>query len=273
MQSAFQAVLDDGFVPYVATTEVYLPHLDFSFLGSGASVRILERAEDRPFHNAYLLANSLAFGSPSLKMPNWVYIDCVLMQSAVVGFALPLDRVPDKLKKFFEDDPAIDFKSLDLIPVSGQIAGLGIDGQTLVGFSLFSLRRYFQPEKFPELSLPTKYAALHVYKADQRKEFFGISQYDNAALRTHSLFGKQMIIAQPMMPLHPLGHMSFVYRMNVEFDLPVAAEQSYDFLMRADDETQKQNIQARMAKGEKFIIRQPVHIKKDQALYLPIAVE
>lgn len=280
MHAWLQQMLDHNLVPYVATTEQYLPHLNLSILGENVSIKLLERAEDRVFHRAYLLANSLAFGSPSLKMPNWVYIDCVLMQSAVIGFMLPRDLAPSALLDFFRAEEGIEFDKLDFIPVSGQIAGLAIDGQTLVGFSLFSLRRYFQPAKMPELAFSTKYAALSAYKADQRNQFLGISQYNNPALRIHSLFGEKMYIAQPTMPLHPLGHMSFVYKMHIRLDEPsISARQKikepghYDFLLRADDEVQKQNIQERMAKGEKFIINPPVHITKEQALYLPISAE
>ena len=46
---------------------------------------------------AYLLSNSLSYESPNLKMPHWVLIDCVLMQTAVVGFTIAKSAVPEEL--------------------------------------------------------------------------------------------------------------------------------------------------------------------------------
>lgn len=272
-------LVDAGLVPYVATSETLLPALDFSIFGGREIVRVLEDPAHRNFHEAYLVSNSLAFGNPDLKMPNWVYIDCVLMQTAVVGFALPIDKAPDTLIDFYDKDPWVDVETLDYIPVSGQIAALGVDGRTLIGFSLFSLRRQLRDIPVRKIADKTKYAAFSVYKAETREKFIGMSQYDNRALYTHTLFGKKMYIEQTTAPLHPLRDMSFTYSMKIELDEERifsdirSRDQPYDFLLRSDDRATKLDMQDRIKRGERFIISDPVHIRKEDGLYLPIQIE
>ena len=278
MKTWLKDILDRGFVPYVATSANYLPHLDLSIFEGREIVRVLEDPAHTDFHEAYLVSNSLGFGNPDLKMPNWVYIDCVLMQSAVIGFALPIEKAPAPLVDFYEKDPWVNVDKLDYIPISGQIAGLGIDGQSLIGFSLFSLRRQLNDDTMPNLAIATKLAALHVYKAQQREKFLGIAQYNNKALVTHALFGEKLYIARAIMPLHPLRHMTFIYRVDIDLDedrifKKNAPAEEYDFLLRSDDEAMKVERQNRIQGGEKFRIARPVHITKEDGIYLPIIVE
>jgi hypothetical protein len=279
MKPWLQDCLGLGLIPYVAASEFYCAHLDFSIFEGHHRLMLLERAEDGPFHEAYLLSNSIAFGNPELKMPNWVYMDCVLMQSAVVGFALPKEEVPESLLAFYNSDPKIDVDSLELIPVSGQIAGLGIDGETLIGFSLFSLRRHLADLKLPSFAKHTKAAALHVYNAERYERFVGIAQYDNLALRVHARFGRKTYIDRPTMPLHPLADLTLAYRMKIMLDdarifgPEAPKDEPYDFLMRFDDRARKQDMHRRMLKGEQFVVRDPTQIVQDGIVYLPISAE
>ncbi len=279
MKQWLEELYDKGLHPYIATSENLLPYFDLSLFEGREILRLLEDPGHRNFHEAYLVSNSLAFGNPDLKMPNWVYIDCVLMQSAVVGFAMPKDQAPDTLVDFYEKDPWVDIGKLDYIPVSGQIAALGIDGKSLTGFSLFSLRRQLQSLNVPKIAHMTKYIALSAYRAEKIGHFRGISQYDNKALLTHALFGEKMYIEQPMMPLHPLRDMSFTYGMDVKLDEEKIFGESarenrpYDFLMRADDRAMKQEMQDRIRAGERFYIQEPIHIVKDGFIHLPVCVE
>lgn len=272
-------LLDAGLVPYVSTSEHYLQYLDLSIFGGTEVIRVLENPEHRNFHEAYLVSNSLAFGNPNLKMQNWVYIDCVLMQTAVVGFAIPIDKAPSTLVNHYEKDPWVDTDKLDYIPISGQIASLGIDRRTLVGFSLFSLRRQIENINVHKLAHKTKYAALKVYRAEELDKYVGISQYDNKGLLTHTLFGQKMFIDQTTAALHPLRDMSFTYSMKVDLDEQrILGDMNqdvgdYDFLLKADDLQKKLEMQNRIKSGERFYIQDPVHIRKEDGLYLPIKIE
>ena len=281
MKPWIQQLLDCKLVPYIATSEMILPHLDLSIFGGHEVVKLLEDPKSRNFHEAYLVSNSFGFGNPDLKMANWVYIDCVLMQTAVVGFAVKVEDAPDSLRYFYEDDPYVDLETLDYIPISGQIAGLGMDGQTLTGFSLFSLRRQLPHLNLPKLGTMTKYAALHVYKGEEKGKLIGLTQYDNRALKTHAIFGPKMYIERTIMPLHPLREMSFTYSMQIEFNEEkifgdmenVECADPIEFLLKADDTVQKQELQARIDAGERFYVAPPIHIHREDGLYLPIAKE
>lgn len=283
--TSLEDTLDDlykktGLAPYVATSRRNLDALDLSIFNGRDVVKLLEDPEARNFHEAYLVSNSLGFGNPELKMKNWVYIDCVLMQSAVIGFCLPVKDVPSGVLSLYERDPYVEIETLDYIPISGQVAGLSINGQDLIGYSLFSLRRQLDGFDIPKLGVLTKYAALKAYKADQKGRFVGLSQYDNPALKTHALFGREMRIDDVTVPLHPLRDMSFTYSMKVNFDEdrifsgldPEPAEEP-DYLLRADDLDMKMIMQESAHTGTKFYILDPVHIKEKDGLYLPIKEE
>lgn len=212
----FKSLIDLGLRPYVATARHQLAALDMDVVGADHELYCLEDPDATPFHQAYVTANALAFGARDLKMPGWVYIDCVLMQTAVVGFAARKQDVPQSLLDEFQAEASIDVDALDWIPVSGQIASPAMDGDTLVGFSLFSLRSYWP--KLPALGLATKALALQVYKADTRKKFLGITQYDNPALSMHGRFGPDLEIVSPRVPLHSRGDNTLVYGMKIDFD-------------------------------------------------------
>ena len=284
MKSSLKQVLDSGLVPYVGTSASVLPHLDLSVFEGRAIVKMPEEKGHFSFHQAYLLSNSLGFGAPDLKMPNWVYLDCVLLQTAVVGFAMPVELAPESLRTLYEADPLIDMNALDIIPISGQISAMGLDGKTLTGFSLFSLKSRLLNERkeLAGLSLGTltKFAALCAYKADLPGRIVrGVAQYDNPALKIHGLFSDKMYIEQPMLPLHPLKSMSFIYRMQVTLSEEKLQsnvqpnDREPDILLHAENEAMKQDMSERIKQGEHFYIQHPIQIKKDNNVYLPICVE
>lgn len=268
-----------GLVPYVATSERYVDMLDLSVLGDNYLLKTLEDPEHRDFHLSYILSNAMAFGSANLQMPGWVYIDCVTMQTAVIGFALKFDQAPKSLQFYYQDDSRIQTRNLRYIPITGQIAGFGMDGKSMIGFSLFSLRRRLADMNIPEMATITKYLGLKVYRAEERGHFLGISQYNNKVLCKHALFGKKMYLDQAWMPVHTLDDITLVYDMIIDLDEerifgPQKQEpEKYDFLLRYDDLDKKKEIQAKIREGHKFVIENPVHIRKDGVLYLPITQE
>ena len=276
VQPYLDTISEAGLKPFVATSEANLKGLDLSVFGGQEIIRLLESAEHRNFHEAYLVSNSLGFGNPDLKMANWVYIDCVLMQTAVIGFCLPVDLAPRGLLTLYEDDPYVDTKKLDYIPVSGQISALNITGEEMTGFSLFSLRRLLDQMTLPKLGVLTKYVALKSLRADRMKRFLGLSQYDNRALPIHARFAPEMQIIQPVMPLHPLRDMSFIYAMTPDLDENRVFSDDWpdqpepDFLLKADDGPAKHRMIQDIAKNTRFDILPPVHIEKQDGIYLPV---
>jgi hypothetical protein len=248
-----------GLRPYAATSRKLLPYLNTTPFNRTLRWYLLDEPADRAFLEAYLLANSLSFTNPTFKMPHWILIDCVLMQTAIVGFSLALDRVPEPLREHFEADPGINLGDLTELPLSGQISALNIDGRSLTGFSLFSLARYLTG--VTHLSLYTKALALEVYKARSLEACYGITQYDNPSLRVHGRFTNELELYQPLVPLHPGKDRTLIYKMVLDYDPQFLHEKKPacppTFWLNANDLKRKEAIAAGIAGGKRYLIMPP----------------
>jgi hypothetical protein len=251
-----------------------MPFLNVAPFGKKLSTFVIENENDTAFHEAYLLSNSLSFKSPNLKMPNWVLIDCALMQSAVVGFMRPVSDIPEALLTYYRNDPTVDLAKLDHIPVSGQVAASAIGGESLIGISLFSLGR--ETDNTKKLGLYTKALAMEVYKAASYEVFCGIAQYDNPAIKIHGRFSSRMEIHQPMVPLHPGKDMTLIYKMKVDYD-PHRLDEPLDpveptFWLNARDLTAKKEMQAGIKDGNSYAIVPPHSVLRNGEVLLPVLV-
>lgn len=279
VKSEIERLAGYGIVPYVATSDMYLKHIDTSICGGREVIKLLEREEDVDFHRAYVFSNFLGFGGTDVEMPFWVYIDFAVLQTAIIGFAIEKDKAPELLLEQLAQRPDIDLKNLTHIPISGQTAGLGIGGDVMMGVSLFSIRRFLPDLDLEGLGTLTKALGLHVQQAETHEAFIGISQYNNAALKIHGRFGEKMYIQTPMVPLHPMKDMTLIYKMKVDLDdARIFADHKdtdldYDIFLRSNDLDAKTGIAKRMASGEKFYIAKPFQIFEDDAIHLPIKIE
>src|SRR6185369_1039032 len=172
-------------------------------------------------------------------MPHGVLIDCVLMQTDIVGFMKPKKDVPEEFLHFYRSDRYIDFNKVEYIPITGQIASPAIDGQSLVGISL------------------------EVHGQERYPLYYGIAQYNNPALRIHGRFASEMGIHQAIVPLHPGREMTLVYKMNIDFDAftlktgTSVPPRDPTFWMKADDTEAKLRMQAGMKAGKQYVIAPP----------------
>jgi hypothetical protein len=268
----FVRIFESGFQPYIATSECLLPYLNTMPFGQQATCFVMENGDHEPFFEAYLLANSLGFESPGLKMPHWVMVDCAVMQTAIVGFMKSKSEISDSLARFFREDKGIAFDKLSHIPVSGQISASAIDGKSLIGFSLFSLQRKLNGPR--GLGIYTKALAFEVYQAKKYQSFRAISYYDSAALRIHGRFSSEMEIDQAIVPLHPRKDMALLYKMAIKFDPNLLDEPLPDvepsFWLNAEDAHVKRDMRDGMRQGKKYIIAPPFSVQRDGSIYLPI---
>lgn len=269
------ALIKAGYRPYIATSRKLLSSLNTKPFGVEADIFLMEEPSHAPFLEAYLLSNSLSFSSPNMKMPHWVLIDCALMQTAVVGFTVPVGHVPEELLAYFREDKKIDFAKLDRIPVSGQISATNIDQNSMTGISLFSLGR--QLKNAGKLGLYTKTLSLETYRARSFATYYGIAQYNNPSLKVHGRFAPEMEIYQSTVLLHAMREMTFVYKMTLDYnpntiDQPLP-EQEPDFWLNAYDTDKKHEIAARTASGERAIIVPPFSVQRDESVFLPIVMK
>ena len=269
--SHWQKIIDAGYVPFVASTPELFSSFQLNPMGLKPAVIPCD-TPNIPFFESYLTANSIAFESPDLKMPNWVLIDCILMQSALVGFARHKKDCPPEFLAMFQKDLPHLYDQIDLIPISTQIANVSSKGDWF-GASLFSLERFLKPMSRLSLAAHTKALAFMVYGT---KEFRGLTQYTNPALKIHGLFGQKMYIQTPIVDLHPKTHMSLVYRIKIDFDpdnFLHREEVEPDFWMKADDKDKKLWMQEQQAQGHEFIICPPFQVKKPDGIHIPIKQE
>jgi len=266
-----------GYKPYIATSNYLYPLIDETPFGLSPDCFVLENSNHASFLEAYRMSNSLSFENPGLKMPSWVLIDCVLLQTPIVGFMRKISDIPLDLLKHYQEASNIDLSKMEYLPVTGQIASLGLDGKSLVGFSLFSLRSRLDGPK--GLGLCTKALAFEVYRSLGYKQFYGIAQYDNWSVRIHGRFARYMEIHQPIVHVHPCKDMTFIYKMELDYDpyyldrnkyLNSAEMQEPTFWMNAKDIDAKQRIEKSIQEGKKYIIAPPYLVKRDGELFLPI---
>ena len=270
-----QTLLSAGYIPYISSSEYLLSSFNTMPFGQKTHIYSMENPEHGVFHEAYLLSNSLSFKSPDLKMPHWVLIDCALMQTAIVGFMKARADLPESFLSHYDKDPSIDLDRLDYIPVSGQIASPTADGKSLSGFSLFSLGSSLGAPK--NLGLFTKALALEVYRAAHYEWLYGITQYDNPAIKIHGRFSPRMEIVQPIVSLHPKKDMTLIYRMGVDYDPHQLGEPiegiEPSFWLEAHDISGKMRIQRGIADGKRYLIAPPFAVKRNGEIHLPIIEE
>ena len=261
-----------GFTPYIATSRKLLPFLNTAPFGKEIKTYLMDEPDDTPFLEAYLLSNSLSFGGINMKMPNWVYIDFVLMQTAVAGFSLPVGSVRKDLLDEYKKDASINFDALTQIPISGQTSGINFDKKTLSGVSLFSMgKRIGYAGK---LAVYTRTLAFEIYRARSFEAYYGVTQYDNPALRVHGRFTKEMEISQPIVLLHTHKEMAFSYKVQLDYDpadpIKEHPEIKPTFWLNATDTAKKSAMAEGIKQGKRYIIVPPFSVQKDGGILLPI---
>jgi len=268
---SLQAILDYGCLPYIATS-THLKHC-FDLKPYGAELHPHFDAQDETnFHLAYIRSNTIAFEA-DLSMPNWVYIDHVLLQTAAIGFKLHKSKLTREILAQFDSDPLLDMKNFDYVPISGQTAGLAADGKTWTGVSLFSLAKFLPDLKSLGIATFTKAIALKAYGA---KFFVGITQYDNPAVAIHGKMAKKYYIKQPIVWIHPRTHMTFIYEQEIDYDLEnldAVEPEDYSFLLSAYDLEKKLEISEGLKNGKKYRIVPPFRILRNDEVFLPISEE
>jgi len=265
---SLQALLDYGCIPYIATSE----HLINCFELNPFGIKLqpfFDGPEETNFHLAYIRSNTIAFEA-DLSMPNWVYIDHVLLQTAAIGFMLPKTKLPRDILAQFDSDPLLEMDKVKCVPISGQTAGLAADGKTWTGVSLFSLSKYLPDLRSLGIATFTRAMALKAYRA---KKYVGITQYDNPAVAIHGKTTKAIYIKQPAVWIHPRTHMTFIYEQEIDFELEDLKErepEKYSYLLSAYDLEKKLEIAEGLKAGKRYKIVPPYRILEGDNVFLPI---
>lgn len=197
------ADIEPNWVPYVLTTADNHAWLNLDLdIGKPIVVLNVEDEENAEFGSILNRGNQAAFGgAKNMGMPLWVMLDCAILPSAMAGFMLPRDLVPDAVLEQLGVDDDYD----GYVPITEYCACPTVEPGTFSGFSLHSHIIGHG------LATRTKAFALAVLGARHQ---IGVTQFDNPAIRVHVRFGPMEVkIHRPIVHTHPDD--SFVYRLEV----------------------------------------------------------
>jgi len=186
----------EGFVPFAFGNRRNLELLHPEPFGVPLTMIAADDPANLTYHTAINRLNGLAYGGKDMGMPAWVQIDCGILPSAFVGFALPAEQLPEKLKWQME----INDES-GLVPVAEAISIPTIQPGKYTSFSMCSVI----PGR--QLGYAAKLLSLKAYGC---RETLGVAQFDNFALRIHTRFGA-LRIEEPHVPYHTCPENTFVY--------------------------------------------------------------
>lgn len=180
--------------------------------GLGATFLDVFSAETIPFYRLVNAGNTIAHGA--LGMPAWVQLDCCTLPSAMVGFSARREdlegdlweRLRERVGETFGSEAANGLAGYGgPVPVSEFCALPSLEAGTVVGMSLYSLLRGVG------LAVRTKALGLLLHGAPSQ---VGLTQYGNAAVRTHCAFGPLRVV-EARAAAHTRPDDTFVYRLRV----------------------------------------------------------
>lgn len=203
MTLELHADINECLVPYVLTFGDNAQHLNLD-LDLDEEIVLLDVADEENAEFCAILnrSNQLAFGGPKdMGMPMWVMLDCAILPTAMIGFMLDSEDVPDDLWELLDLDD--DYEGW--VPISEYCAALSVEPGCVSGFSLHShLSRM-------GIATRTKSLALAVLKATSQ---IGVTQFTNPAIRVHAKFGPmEILLHRPSVHTHATD--SFVYRIEL----------------------------------------------------------
>lgn len=196
MSHIVKELVSEGYVPFAFGNRRNLEELHPAPFGESLHMIAADDPKNLHYHTAINRLNGLAYGGKDMGMPRWVQIDCGILPSAFVGFALPAEELPEKLKWQMDihDESG-------LVPVAEAISIPTVQPGKYTSFSMCSVI----PGK--QLGYAAKLLSLKAYGC---RRTLGVAQFDNFALRIHTRFGA-LSIDEPLVPYHTCPENTFVY--------------------------------------------------------------
>lgn len=208
--------------------------------------------------------DSLTFGHQGMGMDKWVFFDCSAMPAGIFGFALPKDKVSEKLLKIFE----VPDNYQGLIPVTMYMAIPTSDRNRWFGHNLSSLSKFLDQE-VRGIGLLTKAFACQVFQIDL---CYGATQWGSAALEIHTQLS-DMKLKAAYLPAHThKNSLCYVSDYSLgQLELALNGEKrisrNYDILVEAQDLVAQKEIHQKIENGEEYVINgRPIH-KGDEIFY------
>lgn len=134
--------------------------------------------ESLTFFNKLKVLDSSSFGESGMGMDNWVFLDCAIMPSAVIGFATHSSKANDEILKKYNCHKNDDI----FIPLSMFIAIPMAKKDFWFAHNLSSSNSFLKT-RYKGLGLLTKALGLNTFKI---KNLMGATQWDNSSLYVHT---------------------------------------------------------------------------------------
>ena len=259
------ALMEQGYVPFAFGNRRNLDELHPAPYGAPLTMIATDDPAQLRFHKSINRMNGLAYGGKDMGMPAWVQIDCGILPSAFVGFALPADRLPDKLRWQMDIH-----EDVGLVPVAEAISIPTVQPGKFTSFSMCSVIPSMQ------LGYASKLLSLKAYGC---RRTAGVAQFDNFALRIHTRFGA-LEIEEPHVPYHTCPENTFVYACDLrgghvldvlERGGTVADARNPSFMLDARDTERMAEMGAKVRAGtHRYFLLPPGVVRLDGAVFNPI---
>jgi hypothetical protein len=255
----------EGFVPFAFGNRRNLELLHPAPFGVPMRMIAADDPSNLTYHQAINRLNGLAYGGKDMGMPAWVQMDCGILPSAFVGFALPAHLLPEKLKWQMDvhDESG-------LVPVAEAISIPTVQPGKYTSFSMCAVI----PGK--QLGYAAKLLSLKAYGCRQT---LGVAQFDNFALRIHTRFGA-LGIEEPHVPYHTCPENTFVYACDLrggsvldtlERGGQVDDDREPTFMLEARDTERMMDMAEKVRAGtHKYYLLPPGAVRRDDGVWNPI---
>jgi len=262
------SLIDQGFVPFAFGSRANLALLDDRPFGLDLLKLPADDPANLPFHHFINRLNGLAYGGRDMGMPAWVQIDCGILPSSFMGFAVPADQLPERLKW------QLAISSYDsLVPISEAISIPTAQNGRWMSYSMSTVI----PSR--QIGYASKLLSLRAYGCSST---LGVAQFDNYALRIHTRFGALELV-EPHIPYHTCTVNSFVYACDLqggkvldtlERGEVVPVDREPTFMLAAKDTEKMQDMARRVAAGEcRYWLLPPGAVRTDEGIRNPIYEE
>lgn len=261
--------------PYLVAAPWNSDHFDRRPFGLGVSddnVIDPTRLASATFLERLSILDRLTFGPEGMPMQDWVFYDAAEVPGGIFGFATRAEALPPETAARLELAPG----ASGLVPLSMYIAMPARGEDTWFGHNLASLNPVVPELGLRGLASITKAAALKCFRCRTQ---IGATQWDSKALRIHTRFGPLELLTA-WTPGHSEAA-TLTYRVEitdeklrsalgdpgVRLERPVV-----DLVVASTDEPAMQALEARLEKGERFVIPDAPTHGGNETFHVPVSI-
>lgn len=218
------------------------------------------KSEDLYFFNLLKKLDSNSFADSGMGMDNWVFLDCAIMPSAVVGYSIKAKNAPKELLIKY----SIPVTYEGLIPLSMFIAIPMAKSNTWFAHNLCSSNSFLDT-KFNGLGLVTKKLGLEIFKI---KNLMGATQWNNSSLHVHTKIAK-LRVETVHTPVHSHPE-SLIYSCTIKGTslIETTKESLGHFKFYFKDTKSLQDLKIKILNEPVFIVSGPMRDDSGEFVYL-----